>query len=162
MHTLVLGAVLDAVLRARPGKVVVGDGAIQGCDLRKLTAAAGYRALQEHYAQVGAPVGWRDFRRTVLANQEGVWDRQAGLRPLEDYVLFDLGADSLLEPIAQDAERFPVTMYNPDLVRQTHTPGRHQYLIAREVIEADVVINLPKLKDRNEPGLTGAFGASGE
>ena len=156
-HASVLGAVLELVLRAKPGKVVVGDAPIQGCDLPELMSAAGYSALRQHYAQAGAPVEWRDFRRTVLGNQEGVWDRQTNLRPLSDYVLFDLGVESLLEPIVQDADRFRVTMYNPDLMRQTHAPGRHQYLIAREVIEADLVINLPKLKTHKKACVTGAL-----
>jgi len=73
-----------------------------------------------------------------------------------------LGVDNLLEPIAQDAARFRVTMYNPELMRQTHAPGRHQYLIAREIIEEDVAISLPKLKDRNESGLTRVFRAYDE
>jgi uncharacterized protein (DUF362 family) len=156
-HASVLRAVLDVVLRARPGKVVVGDAPIQGCDLPKLMAAAGYNALKQHYAQVAAPVEWRDFRRTVLANPVGVWNRQTDLRPLDDYVLFDLRGESLLEPIARDADRFRVTMYNPDLMQQTHAPGRHQYLVARDVIEADVVINLPKLKTHKKACVTGAL-----
>ena len=156
-HSSVLGAVLDLVLQAAPGSVIVGDAPIQGCDLAKLMDTAGYRALKERYEGSGSPVSWRDFRRTVLANQQGIWDRQTDIRPLEEYVLFDLGADSLLEPIVQDAARFRVTMYNPDLMRQTHAPGRHQYLIAREVIEADTVINLPKLKTHKKAGITGAL-----
>jgi uncharacterized protein (DUF362 family) len=156
-HASVLGAVLELVLQARPAKVVVGDAPIQGCDLPKLMAAAGYNMLKQRYAQAGAAVEWLDFRRTVLGNPEGVWDRQTDLRPLEDYVLFDLGVESLLEPIARDAERFRVTMYNPDLMRQAHAPGRHQYLVAREVIEADIVINLPKLKTHKKACITGAL-----
>lgn len=156
-HASVLGAALDLVLRAKPGKVIVGDAPIQGCDLSKLMEAAGNSALMQLYTKAGAPFEWRDFRRTVLANPDGVWDRQTNLRPLADYVLFDLGVESLLEPIVRDADRFRVTMYNPDLMRQTHAPGRHQYLIAREVIEADVVINLPKLKTHKKTCVTGAL-----
>ena len=156
-HASVLGTVLDLVLRAQPGKVVVGDAPIQGCDLPTLMVAAGYDTVKQRYAQAAAPVEWQDFRRTVLANPEGIWDRQTEVRPLEDYVLFDLGVESLLEPIARDAERFRVTMYNPDLMRQTHAPGRHQYLVARDVIEADIVINLPKLKTHKKSCITGAL-----
>ena len=156
-HASVLDAVLEVVLRVRPSKVVVGDAPIQGCDLPKLMAAAGYGALKQHYAKAGDPIEWLDFRRTVLAKSKGGWDRQTGLRPLEDYVLYDLGVESLLEPIARDAERFRVTMYNPDLMRQTHAPGRHQYLVARAVIDADVVINLPKLKTHKKSCITGAL-----
>jgi hypothetical protein len=40
---------------------------------------------------------------------------------------------------------------------RTHAPGRHQYLVAREVLEADVVINLPKLKTHKKAGVTCAL-----
>ena len=38
-----------------------------------------------------------------------------------------------------------------------HAPGRHRYVIAREIIEADVVFSLPKLKTHERAGLTGAL-----
>jgi len=50
-----------------------------------------------------------------------------------------------------------VTMYDPDLLKRTHSRGTHQYLVARDVIDADVVINLPKLKTHKKAGLTGAL-----
>lgn len=71
-HASVLGAVLDLVLRAQPGKVVVGDSSIQGCDLPKLMEAAGYNALKQRRVQVAVSIEWQGFRRTVLANPEGV------------------------------------------------------------------------------------------
>lgn len=156
-HASILGGMLDFVLRARPGKVVVGDAPIQGCDLAKLMEATGYSGLKRHYAQAGEFVEWRDFRRTVLTNPNGIWDRHTNVRPMDDYILFDLGVESLLEPIACDADRFRVTMYNPDLMRQAHAPGQHQYLIAREIIDANVVINLPKLKTHKKACVTGAL-----
>jgi hypothetical protein len=76
---------------------------------------------------------------------------------MEKFVLFDLKKDSLLEPLALDAQKFRVTMYNPNLMFRTHCPGRHQYLVAREIIEADTVINLPKLKSHKKACLTGAL-----
>jgi hypothetical protein len=74
-----------------------------------------------------------------------------------DFVLFDLGRESLLEPLAASSDRFRVTMYNPDLLKRTHAPGRHQYLIARDVMEARAVINLPKLKSHKKACVTGAL-----
>jgi hypothetical protein len=50
-----------------------------------------------------------------------------------------------------------VTMYDPTELAKTHGPGRHQYLLAREVFEVDVVINMPKLKTHCKSGLTGAL-----
>jgi uncharacterized protein (DUF362 family) len=40
---------------------------------------------------------------------------------------------------------------------KTHHPGVHQYLVAKEVIEADIIINLPKLKTHRKAGVTCAL-----
>jgi hypothetical protein len=56
-----------------------------------------------------------------------------------------------------DAGRFRVTAYDPEKLTATHQPGRHEYLIAREVLDADVVVNLPKLKCHMKACITGAL-----
>ncbi|MCV6004648.1 DUF362 domain-containing protein, partial [Escherichia coli] len=73
------------------------------------------------------------------------------------FVLFDLGRESLLEPITDQGQNFRVTCYDPRLLAARHAPGRHQYLVSRDIIEADVVINLPKLKTHKKAGLTCAL-----
>jgi uncharacterized protein (DUF362 family) len=156
-HPAVLAAVLDVVLTARPGRVVVGDAPVQVCDLQELLSRCGYDQLMKRYASAGADITWRDFRRSRLCNPDGIWQRHADLRGVDDYVLFDLGEHSLLEPIADGADRFRVTMYDPEEMSRRHRRGRHQYWVAREVIEADVIVNLPKLKTHKKTGITGAL-----
>jgi hypothetical protein len=68
-----------------------------------------------------------------------------------------LGPDSLLEPITDDKDDFRVTCYDPRLMAKTHGKGRHRYLVAKDVIAADVVINLPKLKTHKKAGITCAL-----
>jgi uncharacterized protein (DUF362 family) len=84
-------------------------------------------------------------------------DKTENLRRESEYVLFDLADRSLLDVPEWDASRFRVTMYDPDRLRRTHARGRHQYLVAREVIAADLVVNLPKLKSHRKAGITGAL-----
>ena len=72
-------------------------------------------------------------------------------------MLFDLGEESLLEPISETQGAFRVTCYDPRRMIRTHTLGRHRYLVAKEIIEADVVINLPKLKTHKKAGVTCAL-----
>lgn len=151
-HPDVLCAVLDYVLLTRPAGVIVGDAPVQSCDLPRLLADLRLDTRLEEYARRGDPVAWRDFRRTILARE-----KREHCAPAERYVLFDLGRESLLEPITTGQERFRVTMYDPDLLAQRHAPGRHQYLIAAELLEADVVVNLPKLKTHKKAGVTGAL-----
>jgi hypothetical protein len=76
---------------------------------------------------------------------------------MDRFVEFELGRASELEPITTVQPRFRVTMYDPELLRHTHSPGRHRYLIAREIVEADVVINLPKVKMHKKAGVTAAL-----
>jgi hypothetical protein len=40
---------------------------------------------------------------------------------------------------------------------KTHHSGVHQYLVAKEVVEADIIINLPKLKTHRKAGITCAL-----
>lgn len=153
----VVAAVLDQVMLCSPKKIVVGDAPVQGCDLERLMQDGGYDLLKKHYTGLDTPVIWTDFRRTILDKSKPVWTRNSDLRSFEHYVLFDLGEKSLLEPISGGADRFRVTVYDPDLMRQRHAVGKHQYLVAREIIEANVVINLPKLKTHAKAGLTAAL-----
>jgi len=45
-------------------------------------------------------------------------------------------------------------MYNPDLLPDNHRPGRHRYLVAKDILEAGLVINVPKLKTHMKAGVT--------
>lgn len=158
-HSSVLEAVSLYVLLASPGRLVLGDAPVQGCDWDALDAGAGIGAMAERLRRHarGATVEVSDFRRTVLEG-DALENRGAELRRTDaDYVLFDLGTASDLEPVTDEDSEFRVTMYDPDALRRTHSPGRHQYLIAREAIDADVVINVPKLKSHKKACVTGAL-----
>ncbi len=151
-------AVVDGVLAARPSRVIVGDAPLQGCDFARLmrdTALERWAAeLQAREPRFG---GLRDFRRTTCAFRYGVRMAREDQIPESDFVLFDLGAESLLEPITDTRGSFRVTQYDPRELRKTHAPGRHRYLVARAIVEADVVINVPKLKTHCKAGITGAL-----
>ncbi len=156
-HSSVIDAVLEYVAIARAGAVVIGDAPLQKCVFDELLAVSGMDTVLEKHQARGLDVRIQDFRRTMLFGDRLGAARREDIRGLEQYVLFDLGEQSLLEPISGDYKKFRVTMYNPDRLRRTHAPGRHQYLIAREVIDADVVVNLPKLKSHCKAGVTGAL-----
>ena len=153
-HPAVLRAVLEYVFLAKPAQVVLGDAPLQGCDFERLLDFGGLRAVIADFQSRGLPLAVKDFRRTVM-RQDGELKRVAEeLRPESDYVLVDLGADSLLEPIAKDWKKFRVTVYDPRKMRAHHRPGQHRYLIAKEIVEADLVVNVPKLKAHKKAGIT--------
>lgn len=156
-HTSVLEAILHYVVKAGVGSVVVGDAPVQGCDFGALRAACRLDEMARRFASRGVDVQIKDFRRTILPGGRFHSRAQQDCRPLDEFVLFDLKEDSLLEPITKPGGEFRITMYDPEVLKSTHAPGRHQYLIARDVLEADVVINVPKLKTHAKAGITGAL-----
>jgi uncharacterized protein (DUF362 family) len=156
-HPSVIEAALEYVALTKPASVVLGDAPVQGCDFAQLREALQLDSLVEKFRQRGIPIELIDFRRTVLSGGTPGGERVEGVRSEDRFVLFDLGGESLLEPIAVDSDKFRVTMYNPELLQQNHQLGRHRYLIAREIIEADLVINLPKLKSHKKACVTGAL-----
>jgi uncharacterized protein (DUF362 family) len=156
-HSVVQATVLGA-LKADPAAVLVGDAPIQTCDFASLLRVGELDEWSRDLMKSDSRFkGVNDFRRTTSAYQDGVLIAVENVLPQEEFVLFDLGTESLLEPITTPDEAFRVTCYNPRLMAQTHAPGKHQYLVARDVIEADVVINLPKLKTHKKAGITCAL-----
>lgn len=157
-HGTVVRAVSEALLRTGLDRLTVGDAPLQSCDFGRLLDAGGLGGWAAELARSDARFGGiEDFRRTHAELRRGVLVQHEEQRALRDFVLFDLGRDSLLEPVSRPARRFRVTQYRPELMFRTHGPGRHQYLVARRVIEADVVVNLPKLKTHRKAGLTNAL-----
>lgn len=156
-HPSVIEAAARYAALTEPSSLIVGDAPVQGCDLDALLAACRFEEVLDRLSKSGIRIEVVDFRRTILEGGRLGNARAEGVRDMSDYVLFDVAGDSLLEEICEDAGKLRVTMYNPDLLHRTHSPGRHQYLVAREVIEADVVLNLPKLKTHMKAGVTGAL-----
>ncbi len=157
-HPSLIRVIVEAALRAEASKVLVGDAPIQECDLTLLLRATGLDTWASALMrQDDRFKGIQDFRRTTCTMVGGVRVASEDKQPLEGFVLFNLGRDSLLEPVTGGGERFRVTWYDPRLMRTTHGPGFHKYLVSREVMDADVVINLPKLKTHKKAGVTCAL-----
>jgi uncharacterized protein (DUF362 family) len=156
-HTCVIEAILHYVAKAHPERIIVGDAPVQGCDFAALLATCHVPEMIERFIAHNVNVSIKDFRRTIQPNGSLGGRAQEDCQPMDEFILYDLGPASALEAITTPNSEFRVTMYNPDLLQRAHGPGKHQYLIARDVIEADVVINVPKLKTHKKACITGAL-----
>jgi uncharacterized protein (DUF362 family) len=154
-HPAVLAAVLREVVAAGAGRIVVGDAPIQSCLWDELVTPRLQQVLRAVASPV--PVRFADFRRTRTLGATMSGGVEVDARGEENYALFDLAGDSLLEPLSTADAPFRITSYDPAKLAQTHRPGRHQYLLAREAFDADVVISVPKLKTHRKSGLTAAL-----
>jgi uncharacterized protein (DUF362 family) len=157
-HPSLLDALCRYILKAEPASLVIGDAPVQGCDFAQLMAVTRTADVLARLPAGKTTIAVRDFRLVTLdddARHHAA--RTSETRTEADYIRFDLGHDSLLEPITSGDAPFRVTMYDPRALEATHAPGRHRYLVARELIDADVVFNVPKLKTHMKAGVTGAL-----
>ncbi|MBV8773929.1 MAG: DUF362 domain-containing protein [Deltaproteobacteria bacterium] len=155
-HPKLIEVIAEATLRAGAAQLVIADAPVQGCDFSRLAEACSLSAMRTRLERLGE-VHIRDLRLITRTGGE-LWSRvTASERTIDDYVRFDLGEGSRLEPVTGGSGNFRVTCYDPAELQKTHAPGRHCYLIARELIESDVVLNVPKLKTHGKAGMTAAL-----
>jgi uncharacterized protein (DUF362 family) len=166
-HTSVIALAMRwaAVALKGRGSVVVGDAPLQGCDFQELLRQTGMVTLLADFRRRYPSIRWacEDWRLTTMDDFEA--DDLPSARAAQtqqpsqdgDFQLCDLAQGSFLEEISDRADRFRVSCYRPSLMRAHHQPGRHEYLVARRVLEADLVVNLPKWKTHMKAGLTGAL-----
>ena len=157
IHGSVLRALIDYVLIATgpDGKVVFGNAPLQSCRWSNVLADTGADRVIEFYAAQGAYVRAEDLRlfvaeKGVLGNTKRVYSRDVE----SPAVFFDLGENSLLAKGKGLMSPFRVMDYNPDRTDRYHSGGSHVYVINRSVLDAQVVISLPKLKVHEKVGLT--------
>lgn len=157
-HPSLVKATARAALEAGAAQVAVGDAPVQGCDFDQLLKVTGLDEWSRRLIEAEPRfAGIFDFRRTSCVFVDGVRIASEGLLSEDRFALFDLADESLLEPVTDDRGSFRVTCYDPRLMARTHAQGRHQYLVAKDVLDADVVINLPKLKTHKKAGVTCAL-----
>jgi phenylacetate-CoA ligase len=159
IHGSVLRALVDYVLIAAGprGRVRFGNSPLQGARWADVLQQTGAAHAAEFYRVRGLPVQPLDLRqyvvdRSLLGNVRHIERRDRA----EDVVEVDLGADSLLSPLA-DGEappRFRVMDYEPKRTEAFHAGHSHRYVIHRAVLEADTVISLSKLKTHEKVGIT--------
>lgn len=149
-------AVLGIVLEQNPGEVIVGDAPLQGCRWDKMISRAFQVEVNNLSKKHGIPVHIKDFRRRnyIISENSPISE----LRPLTDYVIFDLGEKSLLEAVTKPGKTsFRVNNYDPDRMSFAHTRGIHKYCIVKDFFTSDFIISLPKIKTHQKSGITGAL-----
>lgn len=149
-------ATLKIILEMRPSKVVIGDAPIQGCNWGRMISGAFLDNIYKLSKKNKIPIEIKDFRRRIYSFSDN--NPESENRPLSDYVIFNLGKESFLEPITEfGPTNFRVTNYDPDRMSSAHSPGVHKYCIVREFFDSDLVISLPKIKTHQKTGITGAL-----
>lgn len=158
-HAAVLRPLLDYAWKAvgPEGAVVVADAPQYDCDVEAMLAATELPALLEWYASaVRRRVEWRDLRVQFGRQERGVVVERRELAgdPL-GYEAVDLGDASEFTRLAPgELALLRGADYDEEVTIRHHSRGRNEYKVARTILRADLVINVPKVKTHKKTGVT--------
>jgi uncharacterized protein (DUF362 family) len=158
-HLSVLRPLIDYALLAvgETGRVLVADAPQYDCDVEQLLAKTRLPELLRWYADaVGRRVEWRDLRVQYGRHERGVVVER---RPLagdpDGYEAVDLGDASEFASMAvRETELLRGADYDEEVTIHHHSHGRNEYLVAKTVLGADLVLNVPKVKSHKKTGVT--------
>jgi uncharacterized protein (DUF362 family) len=155
-HPSVARAVIDYCLIALKGtgKIVIGDAPMQGCDLNRLINSSGYRELFRFYNDKSIDLKPTDFRKyaTIVKNNVLVGKKYN----TNEFIEVNLDSTSKFSSVDSSVKRYKVSDYDDKITNLYHNEQTHRYTINKEILSADVVINLCKPKCHRLAGLTAA------
>lgn len=141
-HGTVIAAVAEQVTAAG-GKITIADAPQTDSDFDKICERTGIRQLDAEIL---------DLRREAWRTENGVIvERRKLPEDPRGYALVDLGDKSCF---AGKTGKFYGADYDTAFTARHHSNGRHEYLISRSAMDADVFINLPKMKTHKKVGVT--------
>lgn len=160
-HPSVVRAVLDYVVLALKGsgKIILADAPVQSCDFSILVKELHYDKIVDYYAAQGIAVELMDLRQLDEAYIKSL-DESARFTAKNEDVVVSLGADSAFcsrENMEETAGNLRITNYLPEHMAEYHNINDHMYSVAKAVMSADVIINLPKPKTHRKAGMTASL-----
>ncbi len=159
-HTVILKITLDYVFKALggTGKVIVGDASIQTADFNKITEICKLHELKEYYKKRGFFFEIKDFRRhTAIKDIKGNIYGRKSINIDDDFIEVNLRDKSFFWTVRERLEKLRVTDIDNRLMLNFHNLFDNKYLIHKDALNANVIINLPKVKTHRKAGFTCAM-----
>ena len=159
----IVAAVIDFVVIALNGHgiIIVGDAPMQECKFDKLVKESGYleliQYLQDKLKDTDIKVSLVDFRELRSISKSGI---HYSITERYEYS----GAGALIVDLGENSEfagqteytydNIRITNYDPQLLKQHHNRFVNEYKVSKEILSADVIINMPKPKVHRKGGVT--------
>ena len=155
-HPSILRAVLDYVFIALggSGEVTIADGPQTDSDFDAIRERASLDEICAFFCRRGLAVRVVDLRPERWYQVDGITEKRVRLGgDPQGYTRIDLGEKSEFDQYRLSG-RFYGADYDTSETAQFHANGHHTYVVSRTALDADVLINLPKLKTHKKTGVT--------
>ena len=154
-HPSVVAPIIDYVLLALgcTGRIIIGDAPMQECNFDSLIENSGYKQLVEFYKnRYGCNIRLVDFRQLSSVVINGI--HHFSIDESKEGMIINLGKDSVHFQEGEQSHKIRITNYDPRILRLHHYQDKHEYFISSHVLNADVLINIPKPKVHRKAGMT--------
>lgn len=142
----------------RPGRVVVADAPNFDCEPEVILRRNQWDRIRDHFVRGGYDLSFADLRQEYCEVHDGVITRRRRLRgDPTGYHVCNVGRHSEFDTDKIDYGRLRGASFDDRETRSHHGPGHHEYLVSATVLEADLLVNVPKFKTHAKIGITGAF-----
>lgn len=134
--------IIDYVILALEGtgSIIVGDAPVQDCDFEKLKKINNLEKNINEYMNIYSNIKLMDFRKNQNAEVE--------------CVTVKINEKSSFSELDNMEKEYSITNYDLKLMNAHHTGTTHEYIVPKDVLNADVIINMPKPKTHRKAGMT--------
>lgn len=157
-HGSVVRVAIDYVYIALKGKgrIVIADAPQNDAVFDVIIKMTGLDEIRRFYKkQAGFEIELYDLRPEIAKKINGVIVGHEKLPgDPAGFVKVNLDSDSMFTEVESLCHLLYGSEYNTREICSHHTGGVHEYLISKTILDADCIINLPKLKTHKKTGVT--------
>jgi uncharacterized protein (DUF362 family) len=166
-HPSLIRPIIDYIYKATEGKceILIGEGPLEGTSFiktcRKLGLFDMVHYIQKRYNMKIKVVDLRDYVLETIAsfNIGNILLlrllKERKISPEDKYVTIDLKEHSEFESICDQLNSLVSTRSLIDKVPSfAQSKGHHRYTISKEILDANIIFNFPKLKTHKFAGVT--------
>ncbi|MEK6733185.1 MAG: DUF362 domain-containing protein [Candidatus Omnitrophota bacterium] len=138
------------------GRIIIADGPMDDADFEKIASMSGIYEIREFYkGETGFDIEIYDLRQEMVVKKHEKIEERVKLAgdPL-GYSAVNLGPMSAFKKGDLDYASFRGSECRPDIMSLHHNKEKDEYLISNTFLNADVVINIPKMKTHKRAGVT--------
>jgi uncharacterized protein (DUF362 family) len=159
-HAAVLRAVVDLLFEAMhgEGEIVIADAPQFNCDFERLLEVTQVQRIADYFrATHDFEIPIVDLRQIACVAPDLTFIRAEDRVELpgdpRGYAVVDLGEQSAFRDMPQPERIYGADYDRAETVRH-HNAQRHEYLVAKTMLDSDVVVHVPKLKVHKKVGIT--------
>lgn len=155
-HASVIRPIIDYCWKAmnKQGLIIVGDAPQAETDFELVTKRNGLCDTVLELQKRGVNIVLKDFRSIKVIIKNGIWIDEQETQGNPEHIIVKLNEQSLFYTTDSKKIRYHGGGYDSSVTMKHHHNGIHEYKVSKDILIADAVISIPKLKTHKKAGIT--------